>query len=443
MAKKNCWDFKDCPEERKKKCPAFTKNLGRRCWRVPGTLSGGQEQGSILKKLATCHRCDAYHKINLLAWYQTSYFRFLVFVTLPLLVGFAAFLAYTVLFVAPTARPLFYLAAGLYFAAIPFFTLAAAYQMTKPVRILRDKLMQVGQGELAAGEAIVPRRDEFMLLAIGFNDIVEMLKDTIKQLGEKAGILSLSAEQLRANAESTSAGASETASTINQIAATVDNVTQDVSSVASNAKGAAELATQGNKDLTELKTHMHSIETATRNVSSAVEELECKSGEITQIVDLITQIADQTNLLALNAAIEAARAGEQGRGFAVVAEEVRKLAEQSGRAAEEIRQLIATMQGHTQRAVSAMGESTRLVQAGTGVVSRAARSFQEIISSVQNLTARLQNVATAAQEMSGAVSNVAATAEEQSAATQEVTAAAETLARLAAELQSIATRFKL
>jgi len=443
MAKKNCWEFMDCPEERKEKCPAFTQNLGRRCWRVPGTLCGGKDQGDILQKLATCHQCEAYHKINSLAWYQTSYFRFLVFVTLPLVVGFAAFLLYTIYFVVPETRPLFFVAAGIYGAAIPFFTLAAAYQMTKPVRILRDKLMQVGQGDLVGGEAIVPRRDEFMIVAIGFNDIVEMLKDTVKHLREKARVLSSSAEQLTANAEQTSAGASETAASINQIAATVDNVSQDVTSVADTARNAAQQAAQGNRDLSELRTHMQSIENATRNVGSVIEELDRKSGEITQIVDLITQIADQTNLLALNAAIEAARAGEQGRGFAVVAEEVRKLAEQSGRAAEDIRERLTAMQGHTHRAVTAMAESTKLVQAGTGVVGRAANSFQEIIKGIQDLTGRLQGVATAAQQMAGAVGNVAATAEEQSAATQEVTAAAETLARLAGELHSLAARFKL
>ncbi|MDI6711072.1 MAG: methyl-accepting chemotaxis protein [Bacillota bacterium] len=443
MAKENCWEIMQCPESDRTRCPAYTEQKGRRCWRLAGTLCGGREQKTVVEKLQNCLQCKAYHRINSIAWYQTTYFRFAAMVAWPVVFVFGVFAAYIWLVRGQITWPA-YLAAALGATVIlAVLTIVPAYQMIRPINILRDKLKEIGTGDLAAGEALMPRRDEFVLLAIAVNDMKDVLKGTVQAMKENARVLEDSAGQLIGAAEQTAAGANETASTVNEVATTVDGVSENVSHVAAAAKVAADQAEQGSRNMAELKTSIQAIQAATRNAGGVVQELHTRSGEIGQITDLITQIADQTNLLALNAAIEAARAGEQGRGFAVVAEEVRKLAEQSGEAAENIRKLITTIQNMTQQAADVMSRGQEQVRAGVGVAEKADASFNEIISRVKQLTDNLQQVATAAEQMSDAMNTVAAAAQEQSAATEEVSSAAHTLGELAEDAKLVVQRFNL
>jgi methyl-accepting chemotaxis protein len=125
------------------------------------------------------------------------------------------------------------------------------------------------------------------------------------------------------------------------------------------------------------------------------------------IIEVIRGIAEQTNLLALNAAIEAARAGEQGRGFAVVADEVRKLAEKTGGATEEISQVISGIQAQVKQTVVTMGESRENVQLGVTRAEQAGRSLAEMLASVQGISALMARIATLADEQQTLIGDIA------------------------------------
>jgi methyl-accepting chemotaxis protein len=206
------------------------------------------------------------------------------------------------------------------------------------------------------------------------------------------------------------------------------------------------------------------VAAASAEVGSAIEDLNARSERIGGIVTTITGLAEQTNLLALNAAIEAARAGEQGKGFAVVAEEVRKLAEESGRAASEISELIAEMQGQTRRVVGVVAEGSARTEEGVATVEQTRSAFLAIDGAVEGVGARIAEIAAAveqiaagsaraesdvaevaavAEESSASAEQVSASTEETSASTQEIAASAAELARTAEELDALVRRFRV
>ncbi len=212
-------------------------------------------------------------------------------------------------------------------------------------------------------------------------------------------------------------------------AAAVEETSAGVQEVAANANAAARSAEQGAASSAKATSFTQDVAERMKDVVIALDRVETSSTEnrakigtlskgvdtITGLVGAITQIADQTNLLALNAAIEAARAGDAGRGFAVVAEEVRKLAEESNRAAQEIRGIIAPLRASAEEAISAASETERIL----GGVSSSARDVQE------KLTASLGEIAGVNEVMQ----NIAAVAAMQSAASGEMAKAIDGIAK--------------
>ncbi len=196
---------------------------------------------------------------------------------------------------------------------------------------------------------------------------------------------------------------------------------------------AEEAARNGAQTVARTVDGMHSITAAVEASAERMQELGKRSEQIGQIVEAIDEIAEQTNLLALNAAIEAARAGEHGRGFAVVADEVRKLAERSSKATKEIAQLISTVQKDTAEAVESMNRGAREVEQGRGVADEAGKALQEISAAVSLSNAQVQRIAAAAQQMTAHSEDVARAMESVNEVVERNTAASQEVASRSSE----------
>ncbi|MBQ9903551.1 MAG: methyl-accepting chemotaxis protein [Synergistaceae bacterium] len=162
------------------------------------------------------------------------------------------------------------------------------------------------------------------------------------------------------------------------------------------------------------------LQKKTKESGEKLQELVENSNKISEFIGEITSIADQTNLLALNAAIEAARAGEAGRGFAVVAESVRKLAEDSSRAAENVRGLIESLQISVRETKSSSDETAVLLDETTEKANGAQDSLAEAIGQIDKANDRIQNIAAVAQEQAASSREIAAGIDNVTKATTEI-----------------------
>ncbi|MFN9972490.1 MAG: methyl-accepting chemotaxis protein, partial [Phycisphaerae bacterium] len=195
---------------------------------------------------------------------------------------------------------------------------------------------------------------------------------------------------------------------------------------------------------------MKAIAEQVNESAASVAMLGKKSEQIGQIIGVINDIADQTNLLALNAAIEAARAGEHGRGFAVVADEVRKLAERTAKATDEVAQSIREIQSDTTSAVAQIESGAERVNKGVELATQAGTSLSTIVESSSKVGSMVQSIAAAADQQAGTSNQIAKSVEEINAITRESTEgasqaaqAAAQLSRQAEELQAVVGRFRV
>ncbi|MDK2896639.1 MAG: methyl-accepting chemotaxis protein [Candidatus Atribacteria bacterium] len=415
-----------------------------------------------------------------------------------------------------------------------------ARSITGPISKLAQACQKAGEGDLRH-RVEVYSKDELGQVGEAFNAMVENLRNLIEGVIRTASDLAASSAELNSSVGEVSQATQEIAKTISQVAEgstgqseELNDLSHQIEAVTEKAK-LVEKATQKNLDfLTELKRNLAdnaqalssiqeamslttregenterearrgqellsvltkdviTIREVAQEVAQSISALEDRSQEIGKIVDLITGIAEQTNLLALNAAIEAARAGDAGRGFAVVAEEVRKLAEESAQAAQQIASLISGIRQDTVQAVDRMGEAERRVAEGVGHAEEVSLNFDHILQAIEKVIQGVREVQTAfeaaertqevveqggaevvvlsqdnvnlvkdmvervaiiaehvasvasvAEENAASSQEVSASTEEQSASLEEITSATESLAQMADQLKQLVKEFEV
>jgi len=362
--------------------------------------------------------------------------------------------------------------------------ISMARRFVKPLVALEATMDQVKEGDLTV-RSDVHTNDEVGRMATSFNVMIDHFADMLGKSKDVAHQVAISAEDLASNSEEVSASSDEVSRTIDEIAQgasdqaletergaeLIGSLAEKIRTLTENSQVMSEAAgsvsdanVEGLKVMSELKTKTDENNESTLRIEAAIKELESKSGQISTILETITSIADQTNLLALNASIEAARAGEHGRGFAVVADEIRKLAEGSSEAAENIRGIVGLIQNESKNTVEIMsevkvrsGEQNQAVLAVGDVFEQISGSTDQItnlISDVttfvnsmsedkENIVASIEEISAVSEESAAASEEVTASVQQQTSAIDEVAKSAEMLNMMADELQKEINRFKI
>ena len=357
--------------------------------------------------------------------------------------------------------------------------------ITTPMSALDATIGEIASGDLSHRLPESDRTDEIGSLQNNCVKMVRFLRDMVTGTMSASEQVSTASNDLSSSTSTTAAASQSTAAAVINIAeqtAEQSRIVEDATAKAQETTGQMEIVAQSVDDVTAVASSTHTetqegremlndlvrgverIAAGAMQVSGAVQELYDGSKRIADINEVITNIAGQTKLLALNAAIEAARAGEQGRGFAIVAEEVRKLAEESESAAQQINGIISNNSAQIQTAFDLTKEQQAEVKENVAQVKEAGGKFDTIAALIQSLTAEIEKIAVASQQTRTGAENamdaihrlhkvshlihqqatdVSALAEEQAAANTEIAASTGTLSTLAQELKKDVQKFKL
>ena len=297
-------------------------------------------------------------------------------------------------------------------------TLASSFDnVIESTTLMAQQTSRVASGDLTVAVTVRSQED---VLGRSLQQLVEKMHDMVAEIAASANQVDAGAKQVADSSVALSQGATEQASSVEELTASLEEVTAHTTQNAENARRTDELA-RGIQKVAQTSSDQM------KQMLKAMVEINGASDNIGKIIKVIEDIAFQTNILALNAAVEAARAGEHGKGFAVVAEEVRNLAGQSAKAANETSQLIES--------------SMQKVDDGTKIADDTAESLYKIVSGIGQASELIDAIATATNEQAAAieqinqgvmqisdvVQNTAAAAEESAAASEELSGQADSL----------------
>ena len=328
-------------------------------------------------------------------------------------------------------------------------------EMQRQIVKLLDEVSSVAEGDLTvqaevSADALGAVADSFNYMITELREVIGRVNGATQQVGASTDEILATTDILSRSAEQQAARIADTSTAVEEMAVSIQQVSENAAISAQVAREARATVEVGSKAVSATITGMERIREQVRDTSGKIEQLGASSQEIGAIVSLIQEVADQTELLALNAAIEAAMAGDHGRGFAVVAEEVRRLAERTAAASQQIAVLVKDIQADTSEAIAAMATGTNEVSAGAKLASEAGQSLVRIDATALQLSELIEAISLAAEQQARASAGIARAMGEIStvttsttAGTQQAAASVASLAALADDLRASVATFRL
>ena len=250
-----------------------------------------------------------------------------------------------------------------------------------------------------------------ILLALGtgfwiIRSTTGRLTESMTVMSSTSAEIASTVEQHERTATEQAASVSETTSTIDELGASSRQSIEQADAVAAMAKGALSTTDEGVKMARQASDGMVKMKEKVESIGVQILHLSEQTGQIGKIATMVTDIAGQINMLALNAAVEAVRAGEQGKGFAVIAQEVRKLADQGKKSAEQANTIVSDIQKATNSAVMVTEEGTKTVLDVAGIAQKAGEAFASLSGVATSVYENAQQVSLNSRQQGTAIKQV-------------------------------------
>ncbi|KMN08561.1 chemotaxis protein [Pseudomonas helleri] len=322
--------------------------------------------------------------------------------------------------------------------------------LLQPLHVMTRAMQNIAEGEGDLTRRLdVNSNDEFGTLGSAFNDFVERIHTSMREVSSATAQVNEVALRVVSASNSSMLNSDEQASRTNSVAAAINELGAAAQEIARNAAQASQqasdargLATEGQQVVERSISSMQQLSQMLGTSSGHIESLNGKTVNIGQILEVITSISQQTNLLALNAAIEAARAGEAGRGFAVVADEVRNLAHRTQESAQQVQAMIEELQVSARASVSTMDESQRHSEDSVEIANLAGERLVSVTERIGEIDGMNQSVATATEEQTSVVESINMDITEINTLNQEGIENLQSTLRACTDLEQQAARLK-